>query len=157
MTLQKAAKFSSPLHDRYLRSIYTTKCGNQWRISLWESIVSNPALSLAILPFIELWSKILFIKVLWHYASVSSCFGVRFHVVTHRLWEYLIQSSMLTCCVDTSRSCRLLSSSTVTVSCISWPHSVLSWFISQVEPVSAFEWVASVVILHRIYTLPFGG
>ena len=69
-----------------------------------------------------------------------------------------MQISKLTCCVDTSRSCRLLSSSTDTVSSISCLHSVLSWFISLSKTCQRVCMRGEHrAIIPRIYTLPFGG
>ena len=69
-----------------------------------------------------------------------------------------MQISKLTCCVDTSRSCRLLSSSTDTVSSISCLHSVLSWFISLSKTCQRVCMGGEHrAIIPRIYTLPFGG
>ena len=87
------------------------------------------------------------LKDYFHQSSASFCVSKKFLLatsngITHIFNAYVTQISMLTCCVDTSKSRRLLSPSTDTVSCISSTHWVLSRFISRMWLVNMFEHLA---------------
>ena len=79
----------------------------------------------------------------WIFMHQQKFLSATFNGITHSFNAYVMQISMLICCADTSKSHRLLSSSTDTVSCISSTHWVLSWFISQMWLVNIFEHLTS--------------